>query len=124
MASIVMNVMNSPIRYNARLRTHEEFSMIGAMQTAEPELESPFAVSLRKGSLSKTDQEILALIQNVPQKTSSIYKETFQLYQTALRVYQAVSINKLPCEVGIHIPDRDVKRKVYQLVFNTLYRKL
>lgn len=125
MASIVMK---SPIRYanKSRMSSHEKFSMIDAatVQTTEPESESPFERSLRKGSLSDIDQEILALIHSVPQKTSNTYTDIFCLYQKALRIYQAVSIKKLPCDVGIHLPDRSARRKVYQLVFDALYRKL
>lgn len=91
------------------------------VQTTEPESESPFERSLRKGSLSDIDQEILALIHSVPQKTSNTYTDIFCLYQKALRIYQAVSIKKLPCDVGIHLPDRSARRKVYQLVFDALY---
>ena len=120
-------VVKSPIRlsYKSRMSTHDKFSMVdaAAVQTMEPEMESPFERSLRKGSLSEIDQEILALIHSVPQKTPDTSVQNFHLYQKALKVYQAVSIKKLPSHMGIYIPDRAVRRKVYQLVFDSLYRK-
>lgn len=125
MASIVVK---SPIHHTnrSRMSSHREFSMIDAtalQRTTGPEMESPFERSLRKGSLSETDKEILALIRSLPLKTSSSCTEYFHLYTKALKVYQAVSAKKLPCEVGIHFPNRAVRRRVYQLVFDTLYRK-
>jgi hypothetical protein len=94
-----------------------------SVPTTESELESAFERSLRKGSLSEIDQEILALIHSVPHKISSACPENYCLYQKALKVYQAVSIRKLPCDMGIYLPNRATKRKVYQLVFDALYRK-
>lgn len=118
-------VVKSPIRFidKSRMSTHDTFSMVDAasVQTTEPEMESPYERSLRNGSLPEVDQEILALIHSVPQKVESITSiQNFYLYEKALKVYQAVSTKKLP---RIYIPDRAARRKVYQLVFDALYRK-
>lgn len=114
-------VVKSPIR------APEEFSMIASADAAavensrEPEIESRLAISLKKGSLSETDQQILALLQQVPKKRPNTCMVNFRLYQSALKIYQAVTT---PSECDECTLDKAVKRKVYQLVFDALYRKL
>ena len=125
MASIVVK---SPIRRSSRrLSSHGEISRIAATTSAvyNPEVDrSPFAVSLLKESLSQVDRQILSLVQDVPKKAmSNEFMEHFHLYSKAVKVYQAVVAKKLPHELGIHIPNRAIRRKTYQLVFNALYRK-
>ena len=77
----------------------------------------------RRALSLKTDQQILDLIQQVPKKTSNPCLETFYLYPIAQRVYQAVTNKKLLSELGVYIQDKTAKRKIYQLVFDTLYRE-
>lgn len=120
-------VVKSPIRSHT---APEEFSMIASADAAavensrEPEIESRLAISLKKGSLSETDQQILALLQQVPKKRPNTCMVNFRLYQSALKIYQAVTTNKLPSECDECTLDKAVKGKVYQLVFDALYRKL
>lgn len=117
-------VVKSPIRSHT---APEEFSMIASADAAavensrEPEIESRLAISLKKGSLSETDQQILALLQQVPKKRPNTCMVNFRLYQSALKIYQAVTT---PSECDECTLDKAVKRKVYQLVFDALYRKL
>lgn len=129
----------SPGRRNVPLSPRNSHDYIHARRkSAEPELqgeigtavqalsrgtESALSISLRKGSLSKADQEIIALIQHVPQKTCNPCLENYHLYPIAQKVYQAVTSKMLPSELGVDIQDRSAKRKVYQLVFDTLYRE-
>ena len=47
--------------------------------------------------------------------------ERFWLYDAALRVYSAVRSGRVAR--GVHFTDPATKRKVYQLVFDTLYRE-
>ncbi len=86
-------------------------------------METELSLSLGKCSLSKTDNQILSLIQHIPRKkTSSSCLENFYLYQPALKLYKAVT-NKKPSEEDVHLPDKAIRRKVYQLVFDALYRE-
>lgn len=147
MSGISGIVLKSPIRRNARLSSRashghtEDLSRMCVaevgkatqpLQSLQPlqlshaqqlsQMESA-PISLKKGSLSEADQEILALIQQVPKKMFSPCLENFHLYPIAQKVYQAVTSKMLPSELGVYIQDKTAKRKVYQLVFDTLYRE-
>ena len=135
-------VVKSPIRRNVRRNSHgsrghadkmsatsaeTERSSRGTLGTQSMldsiEMDSALSISLKKGSLTEADQQILDLIQQVPKKTSNPCLETFYLYPIAQRVYQAVTNKKLLSELGVYIQDKTAKRKIYQLVFDTLYRE-
>lgn len=93
--------------------------------TTESEMSvSAFSASLRKEPLSDGDKQILVLIKSAPQPEkaqSPCMEDNFFLYPLALKVYKAVSQKKLPSELGVHFPNKSIKRKVYQLVFNVIY---
>ena len=125
MASIVVK---SPIRRNASPGSPADEDESNVSKTAKkPELETALSLHLGKCStLSKTDHQILALIQNMPRKKPTYTDlENFLLYQPALKVYRAVTSKSPPSEEDeeVHLPDKSIRRKVYQLVFDTLYRK-
>lgn len=85
--------------------------------------QSAFSLNIRGDPISQTDQEILALIQSAPQKASSTAMEKCCIYQNALTIYQAFSSERRPFELRLYLPDRAVRRQVYQLVLDALYRK-
>ena len=130
MASIVVK---SPIRRNA---SHGHRSSAGdravkaakssdatAIGNTEAEQETALSLSLGKCTLSKTDHQILSLIQHIPRKRpQSSCLENFHLYQPALDMYKVITSEKPPKE-DVRLPDKAIRRKVYQLVFDTLYRE-
>lgn len=124
-------VVKSPIRrsacHSSRAGEHDT-SVKNKTIYAEPEFETALSLGLGKCSLSKTDHQILSLMQNLPRKKSlSTNLENFQLYQPALKLYKAITSERPPSEQPsdeiMLLPDRSIRRKVYQLVFDALYRK-
>ena len=75
-----------------------------------------------KVTLSDSDTTMFRFFRGKSKADSCM--ENFYLFPTVLKVYQAVRSDTLPSEVDVHLLNRKIKRKIYQLVFDTLYRKL
>lgn len=81
--------------------------------------------ALPQNSHTQLDKELVNLLQEVPSKHKipNLWMKTFHLYPIALEVCQVVSSGQQPPRTGFSFPKKSSKRAVYQLVFDTLYRK-
>ena len=114
--------IQSPLSTHEGLLIRSDISKRAFISKSTIKSQSAFSLNIR-GPISQTDQEILALIQSAPQKASTTAMEKCCVYQNALTIYQAFSSDRHPFELGLYLPDRSVRRQVYQLVFDALYRK-
>ena len=97
--------------------SHAQGPAVGTIETA---------FSLSQKDCSKSEREkIYALLHDSPErKAPNPSMENYHCYPLALEVYQAVSIGKPLSKLRVQTDNSAVKRKVYQLVFDSLYRKL
>ena len=75
-------------------------------------------------TLTDLDREILELLLDTPLKKSNPCIERFNLYQTTINIYNAALTGRIAANFGVQMLQNQNKRKVYELLFNVLYRKL
>ena len=71
---------------------------------------------------SQDGDTLVPLLQTVPKKADTPGLERYQLYKVVQQVYSAVRNGKSPPE-NVPFASDAIKRRVYQMVFEVLYRK-
>ena len=71
---------------------------------------------------SQDGDMLVPLLQTVPKKADTPSLERYQLYKVVQQVYSAVRNGKSPPE-NVPFARDAIKRRVYQMVFDVLYRK-
>lgn len=76
------------------------------------------------GSLSDLDRKILVLLMDTPLKEPNPCVERFMLYQATIDIYNSSLTGRVPAHFGVQMLQNQNKRRVYELLFNVLHRKL
>ena len=71
---------------------------------------------------SQDGDMLVPLLQTIPKTADKPMLERYQLYKVVQQVYSAVRHGKAPAE-NVSFASNAVKRRVYQMVFDVLYRK-
>ena len=123
MAASSVVALQSPLRYYTILedrpyRSHaKRFAPERAYDGSVEVVTAANATCTRVGD----DDVLVAMLPTTPSKASVAIPERYQLYEVILQVYSAVRQGRLPA--GVHFASDAIKRRVYQMVFDVLYRK-
>lgn len=122
----VSSVVQSPLRFYTVLEDRPYRSP--AKRFAPEPADSVEIVTVANATCTRLGQnhdsdmlQQVALLHTIPKKAGATILERYQLYEVVLQVHSAVRQGKVP--VGVHFASDVIKHRVYQMVFDVLYRK-
>lgn len=124
----VSSVVQSPLRFYTVLEDRpyrspaKRFAPEPAYDDSVEIVTVANATCTRLGQNHDSDMlQQVALLHTMPKKAGATILERYQLYEVVVQVHSAVRQGKVPA--GVHFASDVIKHRVYQTVFDVLYRK-
>lgn len=72
---------------------------------------------------TNSNENLTALLQSVPREKEDPCLKRYPFYQLVEQVYSAMANGIFPSQAGVELKDANLKRDIYQMVFDVMHRK-